>query len=69
MLKRPLLEVLRSRQVIVIPDRDAIEEWTQKIQQMQDIATFQISSFCQSTAEKDNEKLDIADMILSMHNS
>ena len=69
MLKRPLLEVLRGRQVIVIPDRDAVEEWTQKIHQMQDIATFQLSSFCQSTAEEDNTKLDIADLILSIHNA
>ena len=64
MLKRPLLEALRGRQVIVMPDRDAAEEWAAKIATMQDIATFQMSSFCDCNTEADNKKMDIADLIL-----
>ena len=64
MLKRELLEVLKGRRVIVMPDRDAIPEWTEKIRQMQDIATFLMSSFCQSTEDEENGKMDIADGIL-----
>ena len=65
MLKRELLEVLRGRRVIVMPDRDAIGEWTEKIATMQDIATFQMSTFCQCTEDEENRKMDIADGIMS----
>jgi len=63
MLKRSLLEALRGRKVIVMPDRDAVAEWTAKIAAMQDIATFQMSSFCEYEGEAEEEKLDVADMI------
>ena len=42
MLKRPLLEVLRGRQVLVMPDNDARKEWSDKLKGMQDIATFRV---------------------------
>lgn len=42
MLKRPLLNVLRGRQVLVLPDNDARQEWSDKLLGMQDIATFRV---------------------------
>lgn len=64
MLKREVLEPLRGRKVIVIPDRDAIDEWKAKFSSMRDIATFTFSSFCNSTEQPDNKKLDIADLMM-----
>lgn len=64
MLKRSVLEPLRGKKVIVIPDRDAVDEWKAKIATMRDIATFVFSSFCDSTDDPENKKLDIADLLL-----
>ncbi len=64
-LKRPVLEALRGRRVIVIPDRDAHEEWKQALATMQDIATFHVSDILKDMKE---EKGDIGDYIL-IHNS
>ena len=63
MLKRQVLEPLRNRNVLVIPDCDAVDEWTTAILGMADLANFTISSFCQQVAPPDNPKFDIADYL------
>jgi len=65
MLKRELLEVLRGRDVIVYPDRDAVEEWTLKIESMRGLAHFRMADFCKDKTSPENDKMDIADLILS----
>jgi len=62
-LKRNVLEPLRSRDVIVIPDRDAVQEWTQTIAGMADLANFTVSDFCQREAPDDQPKYDVADYL------
>ena len=63
MLKRDVLMPLRGRDVIVIPDRDAIEEWTQTLRGLADLANFTVSDFCRQQAPDDQPKFDIADYI------
>ncbi len=62
-LKREVLAPLRGRDVIVIPDADAVEEWTEAIKSMPDIANFTVSDFCRRQAPEDQPKFDIADFI------
>ncbi|MBR1520989.1 MAG: hypothetical protein IJ635_07100 [Bacteroidaceae bacterium] len=64
MLKRPLMERLRGRQVVVFPDRDAIAEWTERLHGMRDIATFTVSDFCERHAAEGDTKYDIADFVV-----
>ena len=63
MLKREVLEPLRGRDVIVIPDCDAVVEWTQTLQGMKDLANFIVSDFCKRIAPDGQPKYDIADYI------
>lgn len=63
MLKREVLEPLRGRNVIVIPDCDAIESWSQALAGMQDLANFTVSDFCRRCAPENQPKYDIADYI------
>lgn len=65
MLKRTVLSPLRGRTVIVYPDRDAIDEWEEKLSHMQDIAPFRMSHLCEHVALADQPKYDIADYIIS----
>ena len=72
MLKRQVLEPLRGRDVMVFPDCDAVEEWTQRLKQMADLANFTVSDFCRRTAPEGQPKFDIADYMqqqLSTSNS
>ena len=62
-LKREVLKPLRGRDVIVIPDRDAIHEWTAAISKMTDLANFTVSDFCSRTAPAEEAKFDIADYL------
>ncbi|MBQ6749390.1 MAG: hypothetical protein IJR02_01310 [Bacteroidaceae bacterium] len=64
MLKRPLMERLRGRQVMVFPDRDAIGEWTALLHGMRDIATFSVSDFSDRFAAQGDAKYDIADYVV-----
>ena len=61
MLGREVLEVLRDRNVLVFPDRDAMEEWSAKLAGMRDLANFRVSSRGQTEAEKS----DIADVLMA----
>ena len=63
MLKREVLQPLRGRDVIVIPDRDAINEWADKLSSMADLANFTVSDFCLRHAPDDQTKFDIADYL------
>ncbi len=63
-LKREVLRALKGRDVIVMPDADAVEEWTKLIKDMADIANFTVSDFCRRNAPEDQPKFDIADFIL-----
>ena len=63
MLKRDVLLPLRGRDVLVIPDCDAIEDWTQVILTMKDLANFTVSDFCRRQAPADQPKFDIADYL------
>jgi hypothetical protein len=61
MLKRDLLESLRGRDVMVFPDCDGVEEWTQALKGMADLANFTVSDFCSRMAPEGQPKFDIAD--------
>lgn len=63
LLKRKALKPLQGRDVIVIPDRDAIDEWTAIIRGMADMANFTVSDFCRKAAPKGQPKFDIADYL------
>ena len=67
MLKRRFLEPLRGRDVIVIPDCDAVDLWEQSLSSMHDITHFSVSDFCRRMAPADKPKYDIADYIIDQH--
>lgn len=67
MLKRNVLEPLRGRDIIVIPDRDAITPWAQALTSMADLANFTVSDFCRRVAPEEQAKYDIADYIQGYH--
>ena len=67
MLKREVLLPLQGRDVIVIPDCDAVNEWSDIISTMADLANFTVSDFCQRMAPKNLPKFDIADYIVQQH--
>ena len=62
-LKRQVLQPLKGRDVIVVPDGDAVEEWTESINSMADLANFTVSDFCRQQAPEGQPKYDIADYI------
>lgn len=70
--KREVLSVLQNRDVLVIPDRDAIEEWKAKLPMLADIGNFAICELCEElsqnltkTSPESNKKSDIADLIVA----
>ena len=63
MLRREVLLPLRGRSVIVIPDRDAISEWSAIIGGMADLANFTVFDICQQKAPEGEPKFDIADYL------
>ena len=64
LLNRRTLQVLRGRRVMVYPDRDAIGEWTEKLQGMHDLFDCEVSDFCETFAPEGATKFDIADFII-----
>lgn len=64
-LKREMLLPLKQRDVIVIPDCDAVDLWTEKTGNMHDLANFTVSDYCKRISSDENGKLDIADYIQS----
>ena len=62
-LKQETLMALQGRDVIIVPDCDAHDEWTKEIEKMEDIANFDISDFCKRSAPEGQPKFDIADYI------
>ena len=62
-LKREVLNPLQGRDVIVIPDCDAVGEWTHLLAGMADLANFTVSDFCQQQAPECQPKFDIADYL------
>jgi hypothetical protein len=67
MLKRDVLKPLRGRNVIVIPDCDAVEEWSHTVATMKDLTNFTVSDFCQRMAPANQPKYDIADYIVEQN--
>lgn len=67
LLKRKYLDPLRGRDVIVVPDRDAVDLWEWSLSSMRDITRFSISDFCRRMAPADKPKYDIADYIIDKH--
>ena len=67
MLRREVLQPLQGRDVIVIPDRDAIGEWSAAIAKMADLANFTVFDICQQKAPEGDLKFDIADYIQLQH--
>ena len=63
-LKRQHLQPLSGRNIIVIPDRDAIPQWKELVAKMSDVANFCVSDFCEQVAPLDKPKYDIADYII-----
>ena len=68
-LKREVLLPLRGRDVVVFPDADAVEEWTQSLHDMADVANFTVSDFCRRVAPADQPKYDIADYLQQQHSA
>lgn len=62
-LKRESLKPLQGRDVVIFPDCDAIDVWTEKIRTMADIANFSVSDFCRRMAPQGQTKYDIADYL------
>ena len=62
--KRQHLQTLSGRNIIVIPDRDAIPQWKELVATMSDVANFCVSDFCEHVAPADKPKYDIADYII-----
>lgn len=67
MLRRDVLQPLQGRDVIVIPDCDAVEGWTSRINGMKDLANFTVSDFCLRHAPDGQPKFDIADYLQQLH--
>lgn len=63
MLKRDTLQPLQGRDVMVIPDCDAVAEWTSIVSRLSDLANFTVSDFCQRMAPEGQPKFDIADFL------
>ena len=63
-VKREQLMPLEGRNVIVIPDRDAIELWQKEFAAMKDIANFIVRPFSQLTGRADDKHYDVADYII-----
>ncbi len=63
MLKRKVMQPLHGRDVVVIPDCDAVDEWTQALKGMADLANFTVSDFCRRMAPDGQPKFDIADYL------
>lgn len=63
-ISRESLQCLQGRNVLVLPDHDAIEEWKSKLEKMQDIASFTFSPFNDNQLLECGEKGDIADWII-----
>lgn len=64
-LQRNRMLPLQGRDVIVIPDRDAIELWEKNISTMQDVANFTILPFCLQNGTDDDLHYDVADFIIN----
>ncbi len=62
-LKRSVLKPIMHRDVLVIPDCDAVGQWTTVIESMADLANFTVSDFCQRSAPSGQTKFDIADFL------
>lgn len=62
-LTRSVLAPLRGRNVIVMPDCDAVDEWRTNISKMMDLANFIVSDFCRRMAPEGQSKFDIADYL------
>lgn len=63
-LKPEVLEPLRGRNVLVMPDRDAIDDWAAKLDGMQSLAYFSVSNFAARMAPAEATKYDVADYII-----
>lgn len=63
MLQRRYLEPLRARDIIVIPDADAVQDWTNTVRGMKDLANFTVSDFCLRHAPEGQTNFDIADYL------
>lgn len=68
-LNRQVLEPLRNRDVLAIPDRDAITLWTDVLKEMADVANFTVSDLCEHDAPEGQLKFDIADYLQDLHHT
>ncbi len=57
------MQPLQGRDVMVIPDCDAVAEWTSIVSRLSDLANFTVSDFCQRMAPEGQPKFDIADFL------
>ena len=63
-ISRKSLSCLLNRNVLVLPDYDAIDEWKAKIESLKDIAAFTFSPFVEKELKECGDKGDIADWII-----
>lgn len=64
LLRRDILQPLQGRRVLVLPDYDAWQEWQQRLDGMQDIATFYIPSSMMKEIGRVGQKADVADVLV-----
>lgn len=62
-LKREVLRPLQGRDVVVFPDADGVDLWTEQLLSMKDLANFAVSDFCRRVGGQDQPKFDIADYL------
>ena len=57
------LKPLQGRDIIAIPDRDAISSWKKTAESLTWLANFTVSDFCERMAPEEQKKFDIADYL------
>jgi len=63
-VKREQLMPLQGREVIVIPDRDAIDSWKTEFAALSDLAFFNVRPFSLHTGKAEDQHYDVADYII-----
>jgi len=63
-IRRERMMPLAGRNVIVMPDRDAIGQWTKDVAELSDLANFTFRPFSLHTGGADDKHFDVADFVI-----
>lgn len=63
-IRRERMMPLAGRNVIVMPDRDAIGQWTKDVAELSDLANFTVRPFSLHTGGADDKHFDVADFVI-----